>query len=143
MRLRRRWAQWRPGSAARKMVSSDCTKHRGKGMADDVSTEELSDEELDAQFREVADKFIDLANQQAQRFHKENVSQGMMYGTARFNAFVVASHADDVAAYDEDRDRAIEYFVGQYREMLISNLDDYRASFEDLKYAHLMSRRPN
>lgn len=112
-------------------------------MSDDVSTEELSDEELDAQLREVADKFIDLANKQAQRFHKENVSQGMMYGTARFNAFVVASHADDVLAYDEDRDRAIEYFVGQYREMLISNLDDYRGSFEDLKYAHLISRRPN
>ena len=75
-------------------------------MSDDVSTEELSDEELDVQLREVADKSIDLANPQAQRFHKENVSQGMMYGTARFNAFVVASHADDVLAYDEDRDRA-------------------------------------
>ena len=112
-------------------------------MSDDVSTEELSDEELDVQLREVADKFIDLANQQAQRFHKENVSQGMMYGTARFNAFVVGSHADDVLAYDEGRDRAIEYFVGQYRQMLISNLDDYRGSFEDLKYSHLMSHRPN
>ena len=43
-------------------------------MSDDMSTEELSDEELDVQLREVADKFIDLANQQAQRFHKENVS---------------------------------------------------------------------
>ena len=35
------------------------------------------------------------------------------------------------------------YFVGQDREMLISNLDDYRGNFEDLKYTHLMSRRPN
>jgi hypothetical protein len=125
------------------MAHSHCEKYRGNDMSDDVSTEELSDEELDAQLREVADKFIDLANQQAQRFHKENVSQGMMYGTARFNAFVVASHADDIVAYDEGRDRAIEYFVGQYREMFISNLDDYRGNFEDLKYAHLMSRRPN
>ena len=112
-------------------------------MSDDVSTEELSDEELDVQLREVADKSIDPANPQAQRFHKENVSQGMMYGTARFNAFVVAAHADDMLAYDKDRDRTIEYFVGQYREMLISNLDYYRGSFEDLKYAHLISRRPN
>ena len=125
------------------MADSHCDDYGSEDMSDDVSTEELSDEELDVQLREVADRFIDLANQQAQRFHKENVSQGMMYGTARFNAFVVASHADDVLAYDEDRDRAIEYFVGQYREMLISNLDDYRGSFDDLKYAHLMSRRPN
>ena len=125
------------------MADSHCDDYGSEDMSDDVSTEELSDEELDVQLREVADKFIDLANQQAQRFHKENVSQGMMYGTARFNAFVVASHADDVLAYDEDRDRDIEYFVGQYRQMLISNLDDYRGSFEDLKYSHLMSRRPN
>ena len=50
-------------------------------MSDRPDSDELSDEELDAQLREVADKVIDLANQQAQRFHKENVSQGMMYGT--------------------------------------------------------------
>ena len=125
------------------MADSHCDDYGSEDMSDDVSTEELSDEELDVQLREVADKFIDLANQQAQRFHKENVSQGMMYGTARFNAFVVASHADDVLAYDEDRDLAIEYFVWQYRQMVISNLDDYRGSFEDLKYAQLMSRRPN
>ena len=112
-------------------------------MSDRPDSDELSDEEVDAQLREVAVKFIDLANQQAQRFHMEIVSQGLMYGTARFNAFVVASHADDVLAYDEDRDQAIEYFVDQYREMLISNHDDYRGSFDDLKYAHLMSRRPN
>jgi len=46
-------------------------------------------------------------------------------------------------AYDEDRDRAIDYFVEQFRKMLIANLDDYRGSFEDLKYSHLMSRTPN
>ena len=112
-------------------------------MSDRPDSDELSDEELDAQLREVADKVIDLANQQAQRFHKENVSQGMMYGTARFNAFVVASHADDVLAYDEDRDRAIEYFVAHYRDKLLSHLHHYRGSFDDLKYTHLMSRRPN
>jgi len=56
---------------------------------------------------------------------------------------VVASHADDIAAYDQERDRAIDYFVEQYRQMFTTNLDDYRNTFEDLKYAHLMSSRPN
>jgi len=112
-------------------------------MSNDLSPAELSDEELDIQLREIADRFIYLANEQAPRFHKENVSQAMMFAASRFNAFVVASHADDVLAYDDERDRALEYFTGQYRDMLISNLDDYRGSFEDLKYAHLMTRRPN
>ena len=104
---------------------------------------ELTDEELDKQLRVIADGFIDLANDQAQRFHKENVSEGLMYASSRFSAFVVASHATDVLAYDEDRDRAIDYFVEQFRKKLITNLDDYRGSLEDLKYSHLMSRTPN
>ena len=81
---------------------------------------ELTDEELDKQLRVIADGFIDLANDQAQRFHKENVSEGLMYASSRFSAFVVASHAADVLAYDEDRDRAIDYFVEQFRKMLIT-----------------------
>ena len=112
-------------------------------MSDKPSDAELTDEELDAQLREIADQFIDLANQQAERFHKENINQGLMYAAARFNAFVVTSHADDIAAYDQERDRAIEYFVEQYRQMFTTNLDDYRNTFEDLKYADLMSSRPN
>jgi len=112
-------------------------------MSDETAVGELSDEELDLQLREIADRFIDLANEQAQRFHKENVSEAIMFAASRFNAFVVATHADDVLAYDEERDRALEYFTGQYRNMLVSNLDDYRGSFEDLKYSHLMTRRPN
>ncbi|XXK22375.1 DUF3144 domain-containing protein [Arenicellales bacterium nBUS_48] len=104
---------------------------------------DLTDEELDKQLRVIADGFIDLANDQAQRFHKENVSEGLMFASSRFSAFVVASHAADVLAYDEDRDRAIDYFVEQFRKMLIANLDDYRGSFENLKYSHLMSRTPN
>ncbi len=43
---------------------------------------ELSDEELDLQLREIADRFIDLANEQAQRFHKENVSEAMMFAAS-------------------------------------------------------------
>ena len=52
------------------MADSHCDDYGSEDMSDDMSTEELSDEELDVQLREVADKFIDLANQQAQRFHR-------------------------------------------------------------------------
>ena len=40
-------------------------------MSDKPSDAELTDEELDAQLREIADQFIDLANQQAERFHND------------------------------------------------------------------------
>ncbi|MDP6392429.1 MAG: DUF3144 domain-containing protein [Arenicellales bacterium] len=104
----------------------------------DEAEDHLSEEEIDQQFREMADKFIDLANGQAERVNRENVSLALLYAAARFNAFVVASHAKDITAYDADRERAAEYFRGQYRSMLDENMRDYREAFETLPYAHLI-----
>ena len=58
----------------------------------------LSDEEVNLQFREIADAFIDLANDQSNAFNRENVSLTLLYAAARFNAFIVAGHADDATA---------------------------------------------
>ena len=103
----------------------------------------LSDEEVNLQFREIADAFIDLANDQSNRFNKKNVSLALLYAAARFNAFIVAGHADDGAAYDRDRDSAFDYFTGEYQRILEENLDQYREAFGQQKYQHLMPDRPN
>ena len=103
----------------------------------------ISDEEVNLQFREIADAFIDLANDQSNRFNRENVSLALIYAAARFNAFIVAGHADDGAAYDRDRDSAFDYFTGEYQRMLEENLDQYREVFGQQKYQHLMPDRPN
>ena len=71
----------------------------------DEAEDHLSEEEIDQQFREMADKFIDLANDQAERVNRE---------------------------------RAAEYFRGQYQSMLDEYMRDYREAFETLPYAHLM-----
>lgn len=49
----------------------------------DEAEDHLSEEEIDQQFREVADKFIDLANGQAERVNRENVSLALLYAAAR------------------------------------------------------------
>ena len=73
----------------------------------------LSDEEVNLQFREIADAFIDLANDQSNHFNRENVSLALLYAAARFNAFIVAGQTDDATAYDRDRNRAFDYFTGE------------------------------
>ncbi len=104
---------------------------------------ELTDEELDRKFRALVDEFIDAANARCETEHKENVGLAMLYAAARFNAFVVASHADDLAGYEGSRDQALEYFGGEYRRMLEENLDDYRSVFGNTgPYAHLVRREP-
>lgn len=113
-------------------------------MSDQDNTEELlSEEAIDRQFREIADKFIDLANNHVDQANRENISLALLYTAARYNAFVVASHAKNVKAYDADRQKAKDYFAGQYSSMLDENLDDYRETYENLQYAHLMTDKPN
>lgn len=99
----------------------------------------MSDEDLDKEFRRMADAFIDLANQQIQQDNREIVSMALLYAAARFNSFVAASHAPDLNKFDADRSKAYEFFLSKYKEMLNENLDDYRKLYdESMKYAHLM-----
>lgn len=87
----------------------------------------------------MADAFISLANEQMESNERETVGMALLYAASRFNAFVVASHADDLAKFDADRQKALDFFIGQYSNMLGENLDDHRKFFDDsLKYSHLM-----
>lgn len=78
-----------------------------------------------------ADEVIALANQQKQSTTVGQVSGSLMYAAARFNAFNVANRANDAEHMKRDRDAAIEYFTGEYRKMLIENLDDYIENFDE------------
>ena len=53
----------------------------------------------------------------------------MMYATARFNAWVTATHSASAQEMTADRMETISYFVEQYRKMLEENLDDYIEHF--------------
>ena len=88
--------------------------------------EVFDDEELDARYREIVDAFIDQANELSGHNSIENVGMALLYAAARFNAFVVSQHADSEESYDLDLPGAREFFLGQYRQMLDENLEDYR-----------------
>ena len=101
----------------------------------------MSEEEIDKQFREIADAFIDLANTRAEGIPAETVGMAMLYAVSRFNAYVVAAHAGSAQKYAEDQQPAKKYFLETYQKMLEENLEDYKKIFDtDLKYAHLMSK---
>jgi phosphate uptake regulator len=99
----------------------------------------LTDEELDAQYRSLIDSFIDQANQQSQSSSIENVSMALLHAASRFNAYVVSSHAENLADYEKELDRARAFFMSKYDEMLSENLEDYKKVYQqDMKYIHLM-----
>ena len=105
-------------------------------MADNngVSNDDISDEELDARYREIVDSFIDHANELSQHNSIENVGLAMLFAASRFNAYVVSQHAESQAAYAKDCEGAKRFFQAQYEQMLEENLNDYGEVFN--KYAN-------
>jgi hypothetical protein len=104
-----------------------------------MADETISDEELDAAYRGMVDQFIDLANELAENNGPENVGMALLYAASRFNAHVVSQHAESVENYERDLLKAKKFFIGQYKEMLDENLEDYKEVFS--KYANFIRKQ--
>ncbi|MBY6223168.1 DUF3144 domain-containing protein [Ferrimonas balearica] len=88
-------------------------------------------ENTDPDFYHRADAHISLANSQVtNEVGAGKVSASFMYGMARYCAFVYAANSDSKPALEADRDKAIEYFVEQFRLSFEENFDDYVANYE-------------
>lgn len=72
-----------------------------------------------------ADAIIHLANEHCKDVPNRKVSSSLLYAAARFNAYIVTVKASDLVELKADKEEAVEYFVDQYRKMLIENLDDH------------------
>lgn len=86
--------------------------------------------EVDETFYERADAHIRLSNDQLDGVSSGKVSASMMYGLARFNAWLSAHGVQNSQQMLEARPGMVEYFVDQYKQMLEHNLDDYIEHFD-------------
>ncbi len=75
-------------------------------------------------FHEVADEFINLANQLSEDWAVPMLSAAFMYAAARYNAFNAVDGTDD----NDTRSRAVNFLCDQYRKMLEENLAELTAS---------------
>lgn len=74
----------------------------------------------EADFHEVADEFINLANELSEDWALPFLSATFMYAAARYNAFFFFESDGD----PENRDDAIEYYCDQYRKMLKETMQE-------------------
>ena len=85
--------------------------------------------EADNAFYDRAEEHLRIAHEHLTEVSRGRVSASMLYACARFNAWVSASNRESSqdlkAAYGE----TIEYFVAEYRKMLVKNLDDFVENF--------------
>ena len=102
---------------------------------------ELTQEEQNKIFRQVADTHIDLANSQMEAADLQIVTSGFVYGSTRFAAFSVASEAKDAKQYEASMEAAVEHYTRLFKNMLEENLENYKGSFkEEPRYAHLVKK---
>ena len=85
----------------------------------------------DDNFFDRADEYIDISNKYLSNVTAGKVSASMLYGTARFNAFISACSFDNVAQMKKAKQGIMDYFVGEYKKMLEENLDDYIEHFDE------------
>lgn len=95
-----------------------------------MAEKSLSEDEVDVIYRQMIDSFIDRANELAEENSPENVGMALLFAASRFNAFVVSQHAENVGDYEKDVEKARQFFVSQYQEMLTENLEDYKKIYE-------------
>ena len=87
-------------------------------------------EDTDEKFFNRADAHINLANEQLKGAARGKVSASMMFAASRYNARVCAHDFESGADMATKKEEIIEYFMGQYRSMLETNLENYIQNFE-------------
>lgn len=95
-----------------------------------MSEKEQTGNEIDQHFFERADQYINAANEQLADTPRGQVSASMLFGVARFNAWVSACEFESGEALQNSKDEIKEYFVKEYETMLEENLKDYITYFD-------------
>jgi hypothetical protein len=86
------------------------------------------------EFWERVNTVINLANTQCDNALPNEVGASAMFAAARFNAYILARTTANAANMAIEKERALEYFVDQFRNMMASNLDDFAENFD--RYMH-------
>ena len=86
-------------------------------------------QDADHDFYDRAQAHLRVAHEHLGEVSEGKVSASLMYACARFNAWVSASNRGSPAELRQAYGETIEYFVSEYRKMLVKNLDDYVRNF--------------
>lgn len=82
----------------------------------------MSEEVTELEIFEMADKFINIANELVQGQGQEvgRVGAAIRYAAARFTAHDANSKSSNL---EDDRENVIEWYTDQYKKMLVENID--------------------
>jgi len=82
-------------------------------------------------FFERADAHINLSNEQLKSEPRGKVCASMLFGSARFSAWVGARGCPNAEAMKENREEIVDYFSAEFRKMLERHVDDYIGNWDN------------
>jgi len=98
--------------------------------AKDISRKPPAPPDPNQKFWDIADTFIQLANENSKGATAGQVCAAMMYASARFGAFVASGDAPNESTFKGQVDNAVLYFRTEYEKMLRENFRDYAENFK-------------
>ncbi|PLY10020.1 MAG: DUF3144 domain-containing protein [Arcobacter sp.] len=82
-------------------------------------------------FLKRADEHIALANEQMNDTTTQgDVSASFMYAAARFNAWMAATSFEKAEDMTKEKDKIVEYFLGQYELALKEHIDFHVQNYD-------------
>ena len=85
----------------------------------------------DDQFYQRADTHIHLSNDQVtEDVERGKVSASFLYGAARYNAYISATGSESRDDMISSKEKAMDYFVSEYRKMFEEHYDNYVENYE-------------
>ncbi len=91
----------------------------------------MSDNHPDAAFWERVNTVVNVSNDLCSAATPSAVGATTMFASARFNAFLLAKSTGTAANLTTEKERALDYFTAQYRDMMAANLEDFIANFDE------------
>ena len=103
----------------------------------------MANQDQDQLLRQLADTFINLANDHAEIQDKNIVNTAFMYAASRYCAYVAASSARNLEDFQGRQAQGIDFFSGEFKTMLDSNMANYEKVFQSaqpLRYEEFMKK---
>ncbi|NOX76814.1 MAG: DUF3144 domain-containing protein [Gammaproteobacteria bacterium] len=82
---------------------------------------------------QLADQFINLANELAQNDGSPAIGTALRYAAARYNTFEATLGSHDLST---DKEKLMDMFCEDFRKMLAENIDDYAQRLSQAKDAN-------
>jgi len=90
----------------------------------------MSDNIIGPAFWDRVDGIINTANSQCDAAQATEVGASTLFAAARFNTFLLAQGMGKGQDLADEKERALDYFTAQFRDMMNANIDDFIKNFE-------------